>query len=330
MLSSSPPPTVGGDGIEELRPPRLDRPRRALPTPDQVVHELAVTPQISTEIWWRRLLRMGPSAMEVERANDVALARHRGSHDCTTIMIAQPKGGAGKTPTALGIAGALGTVRGGGVIAWDNNETRGTLADQVRTTCPYDVTDLLRNYSWLTRSGARFSDVQRNLAHQDAGQYWTLASGRVGGRQISGDDFARVWQLLHTYVDVLVIDTGNNESASNWLATAQVADVLVVPCKWKLNSLTAAAAMLHTVREIRPELLDRTVIVGTNGPGEAEPDAQAKGRRMFGEFPICEIPSDPAIWSGSAMDWDVLQPDTQAAYTALSAAINTVLYAPRS
>ena len=44
-----------------------------------------------------------------------------------TIAFINPKGGAAKTTGVLAAGYTFGTVRGGGVVAWDNNETRGTL-----------------------------------------------------------------------------------------------------------------------------------------------------------------------------------------------------------
>ena len=43
------------------------------------------------------------------------------------IAVVNLKGGAHKTTASLMIAATLGVSRGGNVLAWDNNETRGTL-----------------------------------------------------------------------------------------------------------------------------------------------------------------------------------------------------------
>ena len=62
-----------------------------------------------------------------------------------TVVVVQPKGGAGKTPTTICLSAAFGAHRGGYVVGWDDNETRGTLA--VRVSNPDDqratVWDLL-------------------------------------------------------------------------------------------------------------------------------------------------------------------------------------------
>jgi hypothetical protein len=53
-----------------------------------------------------------------------------------SFVVANPKGGAGKTPVTLLLAGAFGVARGGGVLAWDNNELRGTMNRAASITAP--------------------------------------------------------------------------------------------------------------------------------------------------------------------------------------------------
>lgn len=68
--------------------------------------------------------RMG--ADEMQYARDRA-AIQRAFDGPRTIAFLNPKGGAAKTTSVLVAGYTFGTVRGGGVVAWDNNETRGTL-----------------------------------------------------------------------------------------------------------------------------------------------------------------------------------------------------------
>ena len=53
-----------------------------------------------------------------------------------TIAFINPKGGAAKTTGVLAAGYTFGTVRGGGVVAWDNNETRGTLGIRGTRSAP--------------------------------------------------------------------------------------------------------------------------------------------------------------------------------------------------
>ena len=70
-----------------------------------------------------------------------------------TIAFMNPKGGAAKTTGVLAAGYTFGTVRGGGVVAWDNNETRGTLGIRgTRSTHRNTTRELLEDLE-------QFSDV---------------------------------------------------------------------------------------------------------------------------------------------------------------------------
>ena len=69
-------------------------------------------------------LAMGPAEAEHETLRRTVQRDFDGPR---TIAFINPKGGAAKTTGVLAAGYTFGTVRGGGVVAWDNNETRGTL-----------------------------------------------------------------------------------------------------------------------------------------------------------------------------------------------------------
>ncbi len=77
-----------------------------------------------------------------------------------TVVFANPKGGAGKTPATLLAGATFGSSRGGYVVAWDNNETRGTLG--VRGLVPdrdSTVWNLLGELDRFERVDARAGDL---------------------------------------------------------------------------------------------------------------------------------------------------------------------------
>src|SRR5699024_6437100 len=47
-----------------------------------------------------------------------------------TVLVANPKGGSRKTTSTFLTAATMGIIRGGSVIAWDANETMGTLGER--------------------------------------------------------------------------------------------------------------------------------------------------------------------------------------------------------
>ena len=93
----------------------------------------AVEPGPATWGWRGRVRRWSggtitPKMGPAERAYEQDRALIQKDFDGpVTIAFINPKGGAAKTTGVLAAGYTFGTVRGGGVVAWDNNETRGTL-----------------------------------------------------------------------------------------------------------------------------------------------------------------------------------------------------------
>jgi hypothetical protein len=74
----------------------------------------------------RKAFGLGPSVKELlERDRIDRIARPRNGRN--TIKVINTKGGGGKTLVTLMLASYLGRYRSGSVLAWDNNETEGTL-----------------------------------------------------------------------------------------------------------------------------------------------------------------------------------------------------------
>ena len=93
---------------------------------DELIQALPLPREAPAERGIRSVLRLRPGSSErterIARATAATAFRRP-----VTIVVANPKGGSGKTPTTLLLAGALGQARGGGVVAWDNNELRGNM-----------------------------------------------------------------------------------------------------------------------------------------------------------------------------------------------------------
>ena len=71
-------------------------------------------------------LHLGPTERErAERADAAAVSQHWAGP--RTIAVVNGKGGATKTPTAILLSAVFARYGGAGVIAYDNNSTRGTL-----------------------------------------------------------------------------------------------------------------------------------------------------------------------------------------------------------
>ena len=163
-----------------------------------------------------------------------------------------PKGGAHKTTATVLIAATFGVHRGGYTLAWDNNETRGTLGwraqpTQHTNTAVNLLTDLER-FDDATRS--RVGDLDHYVRSQGSAQFDVLASDEdpAAAADIDADAFRRLHATLTRFYRVLVIDTGNNMRASNWEAAVKAADQLVIISTVREDTAASAAWLIDGLR----------------------------------------------------------------------------------
>ena len=298
----------------------------------QLAHTVSIKPPSGLELF--RLERKATKMRAGQRAPYRAIAsiEPAGRGEAVCIAVASPDHmfltrncvPTHNTPLSAVLAGAFGLERGGGVVAWDNNELRGALG--LRTASgghSTTVRDLL-DVGTAADTGHR-GDVDRFLRHQQAGHYKVLASADGGDQPlVSGEEFFRVHNLLERYFDVIVIDTGNNEGAENWRSAIEVTDQLVVPVKWKATSCTIAVQMLEALEKRGLDrLVSGAVIVAMNGPG----DASSKHRQRYLEYfqerarAVIEVPTDAHIHHDGVIEHDALDPRTARVANTLAARV---------
>ncbi|MEU4294206.1 AAA family ATPase [Kribbella sp. NPDC026596] len=312
-------------GIPGQHPPQQQR--EVSYRTDELMQALPLPREAPAERGVRSVLKLRPGTSErserIARATAATAFRRP-----VTIVVANPKGGSGKTPTTLLLAGALGQARGGGVVAWDNNELRGNMHLRTHdTNARSTVTDMLQAMQMLTQPDARLGDVAAYLRHQVAGQYDVLTSATTTYAQIEAKDFDQIHRLLSRFYKVLVIDTGNNEGSSNWREAMKAADALVIPIKWKSLSCAAAVQMLEELDNQGPEaqrLIRRAVIAVSNGPGDVNKEVEKQLRPYFESraAAVIDIPTDMHIAAEGPLDHSALQPATRRAGLELAAKVS--------
>ncbi len=258
--------------------------------------------------------RMGPD----ERAHHTARRRIQRDFDGPrTIVFINPKGGAAKTTGVLAAGYTFGTVRGGGVVAWDNNETRGTLGIRgTRSTHRNTTRELLEDLE-------RFSDVYQSrigdlgafVRSQGDAHFDVLASDErpdVTGT-IHAADFTAVHRLLERFYRVILVDTGNNMRAENWLAAAEAADLLVVTSTIREDTGYSGLWMLDALQDAGYADLKRKTLTVLSDPsptvdaGLARDLTSVYEQRTLG---VHRVPFDPALVSGSVVPYAELSSAT--------------------
>lgn len=245
-----------------------------------------------------------------------------------TIVVLNPKGGAHKTTSTLLLAATFGTQRGGATLAWDNNETRGTLGWRAQNA-PHHRTavDLLEHLdSFAEPSQASLAALDTYVRTQVDARFDVLASDEdaAASSSIDAAAFDRLHGVLSRYYRLLIVDTGNNMRASNWVAAVAAADQLVIVSTVREDTAASAAWLLDGLRE---KGFDRKIddAVTILAAPSAKPDRKLAERleRHFAQVTgdVVHVPFDPALVDGGPIDFDALSPESRDAWLSVAASI---------
>lgn len=284
---------------------------------------------------WRHGIRrvtfgaVHPGPGKVERRRRAASASVRRTLDGPkTIVVINPKGGAHKTTATMLLAATFGLQRGGYTLAWDNNETRGTLgwrsshADHTRT-----AVDLLDALPTLSQQGTvRIGDLDGFVRTQPTEQFDVLASDENSASASSVDarSFSDLHQVLSRFYRVLVIDTGNNMRASNWQAAIDAADQIVVVSTIREDTAQSAAWALDALRSTgHEEAVRRAVTVLSAPEPKVDKDLHKRLRTHFGALTrtVIDVPHDRALVAGGPIDYEALEQRTRDAWLQVTATV---------
>jgi MinD-like ATPase involved in chromosome partitioning or flagellar assembly len=244
------------------------------------------------------------------------------------IAFANPKGGVHKTTATVLAAAAIGSARGRGVVAWDDNELRGTLGLRAGSarhakTIRHLVAELAEVE--LNTGPALAARIDDFLRHASDGTYDVLA-GEEDPRfawRLDPPTVRRVLDLLTRTHEVICVDTGNNVESGNWRTIMEAADQLVITTVPREDSAFSADWMMDVLVEAgRDELVAKAVTVvsmTTPRPGPMQDDLVRHFRSR--NRAVCVVPYDPVLEQGGWIDHTVLAPATRQAWLEAAATI---------
>jgi MinD-like ATPase involved in chromosome partitioning or flagellar assembly len=269
-----------------------------------------------------------PSAAERrERAELDAVSRHWAGP--RTIAIVNGKGGANKTPTTALLSAVFARNGGSGVLAWDNNETRGTLGWRTEQD-DHDATvqSLLPATDSLLSAEARTADIGHYVHHQNADKYDVLRSNPTmlaTEQRISSADFDRLHTVATKFYRLVFIDSGNDESAERWLRMIDHTDQLVIATTALGEHAEAGALLLEALlqRDANSARLARDAVVIVSQSERTGPASDVR-RVAAGFEPLARravtIPFDPEM-HGGRLSFDTLAPRTRRSWLHAAAAV---------
>lgn len=272
--------------------------------------------------------RVRPSAEErLERSDEQSVSQHWPGP--RTIAIVNSKGGAGKTPTTIMLSATFARYGGAGVLAWDNNQTRGTLGWRTEQG-PHDGTllDLLPQADRLLGPSAQAADLAHFVHHQTRDRFDVLRSKPTAlahEQRVKPDDVDAIHAIAAKYYRLIFIDSGNDESDPMWLRMIDHADQLVVATTTRADHAEAGALLLEALIDRDAEsarLAQDAVAIITQADPKATPaDMQhvATGYASLTRA-VVQIPHDPALVDGQ-LTYESLRPITQRAWLSAGAAV---------
>lgn len=237
------------------------------------------------------------------------------------LAFANPKGGVHKTTATVLAAATIGSVRGRGVLAWDDNELRGTLGLRAGSarharTIRHLIRELLEVEAlYGTELADRLDDFLRHAAD---GSYDVLA-GEENPRfaeKLDPHTVRRVLELLRRTHEVICVDTGNNVESANWQTVLEAADQLVVTTVPREDAAFTADWMLDLLEEKGMGGLVANAVTLLSCPTPRPSPLLEDLARHFASRTrsVVVVPYDPALEPGSSIDFPQLAPATRAAW----------------
>ncbi|WP_409073090.1 MinD/ParA family ATP-binding protein [Micromonospora chalcea] len=271
------------------------------------------------------LVRLAPGRHEQEVKRDIEMVR-RNFGGLRQVTVVNPKGGAGKTVAILLLAMTFGQKRGGYVLAWDNNETQGTLGMRAQQDFhARTVRDMLRDLAQFQGPHGRVGDLSQYVRSQGEGMFDVLASDEsaTGGEMLTAAAFAEIREVVSRFYKLIFVDTGNNVRAQNWQAAMDATDQLVVTMSARNDSAETAARMLdHLEQSGRQRLVRQAVTVVSMPPSRKEIDLPAIQAHFAARTrAVLLAPYERLIDTGEPLRYGQLSSATRDAWLKIAASV---------
>lgn len=319
---------------EQPTTPRVDEHGQYIPTAEEFARRREVRPSNPVATMGLRgalrrstfgLVRPGPGKREQEHRHLVETIR-RNFGGLRQVTVVNPKGGAGKTVAVLLLSMTFGQSRGGYILAWDNNETQGTLGMRaLQDFHSRTVRDLMRDLDHFQGAHGRVGDLSQYVRSQGEGMFDVLASDEsaTAGEMLTAMSFGDLREVVSRFYKLIFVDTGNNVRAENWQAAIDATDQLVVTMSARNDSAETAARMLdHLEQNGRNRLVRQAVTVVSMPPSRRDLDIPSITRHFSARTrTVMLAPYEKLIDSGEPIRYAQLSTPTRLAWSRIGAAV---------
>lgn len=262
--------------------------------------------------------RIRPGARELRHREWTRQIR-RSLRSPKVVAVFSPKGGVGKSTTALQVGEVLARVRGDLVAALDANPDSGNLVKRVRE--PYSVStagELHRDHANV----ARYADLMPYLTQSDQG-LCVVRSDPGAATRLGPREYREILELLSRFYSVVVVDLGTGMREPAFLSILESADSLVAVSRPTFDAAEVLAEGLDWLSGRFPEKIGHaTMVLNALDPGPGQLDTDRLGGD-FGDWvgQVLSVPFDRHLATGGVPQWPLLAARTQDAYLELAAGI---------
>lgn len=271
------------------------------------------------------LLSPAMSKKEKQAKEAIATVR-RNFGGLRQVTVVNPKGGAGKTVAVLMTAMTFGQARGGYVLAWDNNETQGTLGMRAQSDFhSHTVRDVLHSLEKFSGAGGKVGDLTSFVRSQGGAMFDVLASDEsaTAGEMLTAQAFNEIRTIVERFYKLMIVDTGNNVRAENWQASIDATDQLIVTMSARGDSAETAARMLdHLEQTGRAELARNAVTVVSMPATRKGLDLPAIERHFTARTrAVLFAPYERLLDSGEPIRYDEISKASREAWLTITGAV---------
>lgn len=238
-----------------------------------------------------------------------------------SVLVANRKGGVGKTPASVLLSGTLAAIKGGSVAVIDAADDSGALRLRAEGTPRLGMGELVRDIAQIKTAGQLKGYTAPQTSFAD------VIGSAPDRPRLSGEDIVNVSKVVDEFYSVRVMDSGNVYRAEAFQGAVSVTDVLVIPIT---NAGDAVIDALELLRQLRAaggapkKVADTAVILRMHDGRPESPVVGEEVERLLhdaGMNTLVDIPYDAHVAERGEITLGKLQLPTREAFVVAAAAV---------